>query len=60
MPTYVYACPNCGKVVEIVKAYDDSADTPICQDCQVETKRVWQAPLIRYVGKGFYSTDNLN
>lgn len=56
MPTYEYACDDCGKITE---AYQSFTDDPLveCPHCGGGLKRVFHSVGIMFKGSGFYSTD---
>lgn len=57
MPTYVYQCNLCDKRVEVKRSYYlGDVIEPVC-DCGDIMHRVYEAPVVVYKGKGFYSTD---
>jgi len=57
MPTYEYACRNCGHRFDIVqKMIEDSL--AICPECGGELRKVFAAPAISFKGSGFYATDH--
>jgi putative FmdB family regulatory protein len=56
MPTYVYRCQNCDKVIEqFQKITDDPLKTH--EECGGELRRVVQPVGIVFKGSGFYVTD---
>ncbi|MFI6325494.1 FmdB family zinc ribbon protein [Nonomuraea sp. NPDC050556] len=57
MPTYQYACNNCGEQLEVVQKFSDDALT-VCPNCQGELRKVFSAVGIVFKGSGFYRTDN--
>lgn len=57
MPTYEYACPNCGARFEIWQRMSDDPLTT-CQTCGGAIHRVLYPAGIVFKGGGFYSTDN--
>src|SRR5205823_4454228 len=56
MPTYVYACQACGRVIERRQSFSDDPLT-VCEACAGELRRVLQPVGIIFKGSGFYSTD---
>src|SRR5438874_10633068 len=56
MPTYVYACQACGRVIERRQSFSDNPLT-VCEACAGELRRVLQPVGIIFKGSGFYSTD---
>ncbi|WP_043628589.1 FmdB family zinc ribbon protein [Nonomuraea candida] len=57
MPTYQYACNDCGEQLEVVQKFTDDALT-VCPDCQGSLRKVFSAVGIVFKGSGFYRTDN--
>lgn len=58
MPTYVYACKNCGHRFEKYQSFsEDSLAT--CPECtQDALRKVFDSVGIVFKGSGFYSTDS--
>lgn len=56
MPTYEYACTECGNHVEVVQSF---ADEPLvtCGVCGGRLRRVFHPVGVLFKGSGFYSTD---
>lgn len=56
MPTYEYACKNCGETLEVFQSF---ADKPLKKhaECGGELKRVLHPRGIVFKGSGFYATD---
>lgn len=58
MPTYVYACKNCGHGFEQRQSFQDAALTT-CPQCHQEAlHKVYNSVGIVFKGSGFYSTDS--
>ncbi|MFC5830611.1 FmdB family zinc ribbon protein [Nonomuraea insulae] len=57
MPTYQYACNDCGEQLEVVQKFTDDALT-VCPNCQGNLRKVFSAVGIVFKGSGFYRTDN--
>ncbi|MFB4279125.1 MULTISPECIES: FmdB family zinc ribbon protein [unclassified Nonomuraea] len=57
MPTYQYACNDCGEQLEAVQKFTDDALT-VCPNCQGNLRKVFSAVGIVFKGSGFYRTDN--
>jgi putative FmdB family regulatory protein len=57
MPTYEYACMQCGRHVEAVQSFSDEP-LRTCEYCGGPLKRVFHPVGIVLKGSGFYSTDN--
>ena len=57
MPTYAYACKNCGYEFDIRQSFEDEALT-VCPNCSQPTlRKKFGAVGIAFKGSGFYSTD---
>jgi putative FmdB family regulatory protein len=57
MPTYEYACRDCGHTFEIVQSMWDEALT-MCPECGGSLRKVFAPPAIAFRGSGFYATDH--
>ncbi|MGZ4149800.1 MAG: FmdB family zinc ribbon protein, partial [Actinomycetota bacterium] len=57
MPTYEYACKQCGHTFEIVQSFKDDTLT-VCPECGGELRKVFTPPAITFKGSGFYATDH--
>ena len=57
MPTYVYACTECGHRFEVQQSFTDSALTQ-CPQCQGRLRKVFNSVGIVFKGSGFYRTDS--
>lgn len=57
MPTYEYACRNCGHDFEARQSFSDPALTE-CPECGGELRKVFSPVGISFKGSGFYKTDN--
>ena len=57
MPTYEYTCKGCGKHLEVVQSFNDSALTE-CPSCGGPLRKVFGNIGITFKGSGFYRTDN--
>lgn len=56
MPTYEYACRQCGEHLEVVQSFrDDPLDT--CGVCGGTLRKVFSAAGIIFKGSGYYVTD---
>lgn len=56
MPTYEYACRDCGHHLEVVQKFtDDPLQT--CERCQGSLRKVFSAAGIIFKGSGYYVTD---
>ncbi len=59
MPTYQYACTQCGEQLEVVQKFTDDALT-ICSACGGKLRKLFSAVGIVFKGSGFYRTDSRN
>jgi putative FmdB family regulatory protein len=57
MPTYEYACKNCGEHLEVVQSFKDDPLTE-CPNCGGSLRKVFGAIGITFKGSGFYKTDS--
>ncbi|MGP5055265.1 FmdB family zinc ribbon protein [Brachybacterium paraconglomeratum] len=58
MPTYVYACKNCGHRFEQYQSFSEDSLTT-CPECTQEAlRKVFDSVGIVFKGSGFYSTDS--
>ena len=57
MPTYEYACRDCGHTFEIVQSMWDDPLT-MCPECGGNLRKVFAPPAISFKGTGFYATDH--
>lgn len=57
MPTYQYACTECGEQTEIVQKFSDAALTE-CPACRGRLRKVFSPVGIVFKGSGFYRTDS--
>ncbi|WP_422117272.1 FmdB family zinc ribbon protein [Brachybacterium sp. UNK5269] len=58
MPTYVYACKNCGHRFEQYQSFSEDSLTS-CPECAQEAlRKVFDSVGIVFKGPGFYSTDS--
>jgi putative FmdB family regulatory protein len=57
MPTYQYACADCGHEFEQFQAF---ADEPIsiCPECKGAVRKVYSNVGVVFKGGGFYKTDS--
>ena len=56
MPTYQYACTECGHAFEQFQSFSDDALTE-CPECQGRLRKVFNAVGVVFKGSGFYTTD---
>ena len=57
MPTYEYACTNCGNRFELFQRFTDDSLT-ICDVCGGALRKVFHPAGIVLKGSGFYRTDS--
>jgi putative FmdB family regulatory protein len=57
MPTYEYACRNCGSHLEVVQSFSDDPLTE-CPHCSGSLRKVFGSIGITFKGSGFYKTDS--
>ena len=57
MPTYQYACTECGHGFETVQSFTDDARTD-CPQCTGRLRKVFNSVGIVFKGSGFYRTDS--
>ena len=59
MPTYQYACSDCGDRSEVVQRFTDDPLT-VCAVCGGRLRKVFSPVGIVFKGSGFYRTDSRN
>ncbi|MGG5171043.1 FmdB family zinc ribbon protein [Pseudarthrobacter sp. J1738] len=57
MPTYAYACKDCGHEFEIFQQFTDSSLTE-CPNCQGNLRKKFNSVGVVFKGSGFYRTDS--
>ena len=57
MPTYQYACTECGHAFEQFQSFSDDALTE-CPQCQGRLRKLYNAVGVVFKGSGFYRTDS--
>ncbi|WP_026357016.1 FmdB family zinc ribbon protein [Mycobacterium sp. 141] len=57
MPTYSYACTECGNRFDAVQAFSDDALTT-CPKCSGRLRKLFGSVGVVFKGSGFYRTDN--
>jgi putative FmdB family regulatory protein len=57
MPTYEYACTECGDRTEVVQSISDARPTT-CTACGGQLRKVFSPVGIVFKGSGFYRTDS--
>jgi putative FmdB family regulatory protein len=59
VPTYQYACTECGHSLEAVQSFSDDA-LSVCPECEGRLRKVFSAVGVVFKGSGFYRTDSRN
>ena len=57
MPTYSYACTECGNRFDVVQAFTDDALTT-CDQCSGRLRKLFNSVGVVFKGSGFYRTDS--
>jgi putative FmdB family regulatory protein len=57
VPTYQYACTECGHQLEAVQSFSDAALTE-CPSCHGKLRKVFNSVGIVFKGSGFYRNDS--
>ena len=57
MPTYQYACTECGHAFELFLSFSDDSLTH-CPECDGRLRKVFNAVGVVFKGSGFYRTDS--
>jgi putative FmdB family regulatory protein len=57
VPTYSYACTECGNRFDAVQAFSDAALTE-CPQCQGRLRKLFGNVGVVFKGSGFYRTDS--
>jgi putative FmdB family regulatory protein len=57
VPTYQYACTECGHSFEQVQSFSDDALT-VCPQCEGKLRKVYNAVGVVFKGSGFYRNDS--
>lgn len=57
MPTYTYACTECGNRFDAVQAFSDDALTT-CPQCSGRLRKLFNSVGVVFKGSGFYRTDS--
>ena len=57
MPTYQYACTECGHAFEQVQSFSDASLT-VCPQCEGKLRKVFNAVGVVFKGSGFYRNDS--
>jgi putative FmdB family regulatory protein len=57
LPTYQYACTECGHGFEKVQSFSEDSLT-VCPECEGRLRKVFNAVGVVFKGSGFYRTDS--
>lgn len=57
MPTYAYACTQCGHRFEVRQSFSDNALSE-CPECAGSVRKLFNTVGIVFKGSGFYRTDS--
>lgn len=57
MPTYAYACKDCGHRFDAVQSFSDASLTE-CPECQGSLRKLFNSVGVVFKGSGFYRTDS--
>ncbi|MGO2660531.1 FmdB family zinc ribbon protein [Mycetocola reblochoni] len=57
MPTYSYACAQCGNAFDVHQSFSDDALT-VCPSCGGPLRKVYGTVGVTFNGSGFYRTDS--
>jgi putative FmdB family regulatory protein len=57
VPTYQYACTECGHAFDQVQSFSDASLT-VCPQCGGRLRKVFSAAGVVFKGSGFYRTDS--
>ena len=57
MPTYQYACTECGHSFEQFQSFSEDALT-VCPQCDGKLRKLFNAVGVVFKGSGFYRTDS--
>jgi putative FmdB family regulatory protein len=57
VPTYSYACTECGNRFDVVQAFTDDALTT-CEKCAGRLRKLFNSVGVVFKGSGFYRTDS--
>jgi putative FmdB family regulatory protein len=57
VPTYTYACTECGNRFDAVQAFSDDALTT-CPECSGRLRKLFNSVGVVFKGSGFYRTDS--
>ena len=57
MPTYQYACTECGHAFDQFQSFSDASLTE-CPECRGRLRKLFNAVGVVFKGSGFYRTDS--
>jgi putative FmdB family regulatory protein len=57
VPTYSYACTECGNRFDVVQAFTDDTLTT-CEKCSGRLRKLFNSVGVVFKGSGFYRTDS--
>jgi putative FmdB family regulatory protein len=57
VPTYSYACTECGHRFDVVQAFTDDSLTT-CEKCSGRLRKLFNSVGVVFKGSGFYRTDS--
>lgn len=57
MPTYQYACTECGHAFDQFQSFNEDSLTT-CPECRGKLRKVFSAAGVVFKGSGFYKTDS--
>jgi putative FmdB family regulatory protein len=57
VPTYAYACKDCGHAFDIVQSFSDASLT-VCPECGGSLRKKFNSVGVVFKGSGFYRTDS--
>ncbi|MCQ9166050.1 MULTISPECIES: FmdB family zinc ribbon protein [unclassified Arthrobacter] len=57
MPTYAYACKDCGHAFDIQQSFSDDS-LSVCPECRGKLRKKFNSVGVVFKGSGFYRTDS--
>jgi putative FmdB family regulatory protein len=57
MPTYAYACRDCGHAFDVQQSFSDDSLT-VCPECEGRLRKKFNSVGVVFKGSGFYRTDS--
>jgi putative FmdB family regulatory protein len=57
VPTYQYACTECGHSFDVVQSFSEDS-LSVCPECGGRLRKVYNAVGVVFKGSGFYRTDS--